>query len=126
MLTLVFRLPGQPSRLTCEHQTSRMQRWDEEGHLRPQREPAVVDEAAAARRLVGLLELEPSVAPRVGRRRRLRLLVIFDGVPFWPTSFAVVSSRPSAAAAAEQPASVVIEPAPLASQLLPDSIIVKY
>ena len=35
-------------------------------------------------------------------------------------SSAVVSSKPSAAAAASQSASVVIEPAPLASQLAPD------
>ena len=37
-----------------------------------------------------------------------------------PSYSAVVSGRPSAVAAAEQPASVVIEPAPLASQLAPD------
>ena len=41
-------------------------------------------------------------------------------LPFTPSSTAVVSERPSAAAAAEQSASVVIEPAPLPSQPAPD------
>ena len=37
-----------------------------------------------------------------------------------------MSERPSATAAAEQSASVLIEPAPLASQLAPDVKLVKY